>query len=206
MDHRCPALVNEHLQLKDDVKQKFRLWDFPYSSIPLKSRELETRARWRTAAREKMFPSITDTRLDILTSAYWKANVTKPLVSTRSFLRDLTASIGNRYPLLCVQPRQDLLALLAQTFTLQTHAFTDILNFSPLFDDWTSINEPDTAFGAKLWRSTSLHSGRNSFLFLAPNESGINFQGLLGVLCDSLRSKAPTRFLCILPKSAKLPP
>ena len=96
---RCPALVKEHLQLKNDVKEKFRLWDFPYSSIPLKSRELETRARWRTAAREKVAPAITNVRLDILTSAYWNSNITKSLVSTRSFVKDLNTSIQNRYPL-----------------------------------------------------------------------------------------------------------
>ena len=206
MDHLlcCPALVKEHLQLKDDVKQKLRLWDVPYSSIPFKSRELEFRARWRAAARERVSPSITNARLDILTSAYWRSNITKPLVSTRSFMKDLTTSIGNRFSLPCVQLRHDLVALLAQIFTLQTHAFTDILNFSPLFDDWTSVNESDTAFGAKLWRTPSLHSGRNSFIFLAPN-SQINFPGFLEVLCETLQSKMPTRFLCVIPKVAKLP-
>ena len=151
-----------------------------------------------------MAPAITNVRLDILTSAYWNSNLTKSLVSTRSFVKDLNTSIKNRYPLPCVQLRQDLIALLAQTFVLQTHAFTDILNYSPLFDDWTSINESDTAFGAKLWRTPSLHSGKNSFLFLAPTTE-INFQGLLEVLCETLQSKAPSRFLCVIPKFTKLP-
>ena len=108
-------------------------WNFPYSSIPLKSRELAIRAQWRAAARETVASTITDTRLDILTSLYWKATITKPLVSTKAFLKDLVTSIRNRYPLPCVQLRHDLIALLAQTFVLQTHAFTDVLNYSSVF-------------------------------------------------------------------------
>ena len=120
-------------------------------------------------------------------------------------MKDLVTSIRNRYPLPCVHLRHDLIALLAQTFVLQTHAFTDVLNYSSVFDEWTSINESDTAFGAKLWRAPSLHSGKNSFLFQPQNDL-TNFQELLETLSEALQTKAPSRVICVIPKQTTLPP
>jgi hypothetical protein len=162
MDHllQCPALAKEHLQLKEEVMAKFSSWNIPFASIPCKSREIELRTCWRDSARKNILTSsISNSRIDILTKAYWKANIHKQFVSTNAFIRDLVSAAQNRYPIPCLQPRHDLVALLAQIFVLQTHAFTDIMNFSPLFEDWTSINGSDAPFGAKLWNTgtISLH-------------------------------------------------
>jgi len=78
------------------------------------------------------------------------------------------------------------------------------MNFSPLFEDWTSINGSDVPFGAKLWNTTSLHSGTNSFLFQPPN-SQIKVDGLMEILSETLQTTAPSRFVCLLPKPEKLP-
>jgi len=118
---------------------KFTQWDIPFALIPLKSYEVETRINWRAAAL-KAFPSVSKSRVDILTKAYWKKHAHKQFVSTQHFLNDLTLAIGNRYPMACVQLRHDLIALLTQIFVLQMHGFTDILNCSPIFEEWTSIN------------------------------------------------------------------
>ena len=67
-----------------------------------------------------------------------------------------------------------------------------------------SINESDVPFGARLWSTISLHSGTNSFFFQAP-ESKIKIQGLLETLSESLQSKAPSRFICVIPKQEILP-
>ena len=78
------------------------------------------------------------------------------------------------------------------------------MNFSPLFEDWTSIIGSDVPFGAKLWNTTSLHSGTNSFLFQPPN-SQIKVDGLMEILSETLQTTAPSRFVCLLPKPEKLP-
>ena len=205
MDHLllCPALTKEHLQLKEDVKAKFQVWNFPYASIPLRSSESEIRERWRAAARKKA-PSLSNARLDILTHLYWKINIQKQFVSTNAFTNDLITAIAHRYPIPVVHLRQDLVALLAHVFVLQTHCFTDSLNYSPLFDEWTSINDSDVAFGAKFWKTPSLHSGRNSFTFI-PLNTNVNIQGLLEIFCEALQSQAPSRFICVIPKQMILP-
>ena len=121
----CPALLNEHLVMKEEMKSKFSQWNIPLSSIPLHSREQKTCKRLFIAAREKTLPSISDSRLVNLTKAYWKANRFKQHISTENFLQDLNRALNIRFPNRCVYLRNDLLALLIQTFTLQTHGFTD---------------------------------------------------------------------------------
>ena len=182
---------------------KFTQWDIPFALIPLKSYEVETRINWRAAAL-KAFPSVSKSRVDILTKAYWKKHAHKQFVSTQHFLNDLTLAIGNRYPMACVQLRHDLIALLTQIFVLQMHGFTDILNCSPIFEEWTSINPSDVPFGAKLWESSLLHAGTNAFFF-HERDSKLKTQGLLDLLSKSLQSKAPTRFICVIPKQENLP-
>ena len=145
----CPALLNEHLVMKEEMKSKFSQWNIPLSSIPLHSREQKTCNRLFIATREKTLPSISDSRLHNLTKAYWKANRFKQHISTKKFLHDLHRALNNRFPNRCVYLRNDLLALLIQAFTLQTHGFTDSVNFSTLFEDWTSINRDDVPFGAR---------------------------------------------------------
>lgn len=184
---------------------KFSSWNIPFASLPFKSREIELRTCWRDAAQKNILTSsLSKSRIDILTKAYWKVNIHKQFVSTKVFIKDLISAAQNRYPVPCLQPRQDLVALLAQIFALQTHAFTDIMNFSPLFEDWTSINESDIPFGAKLWNTTSLHSGTNSFFFQPPN-SQIKIDGLMEILSETLQTSVPSRFVCLLPKAEKLP-
>src|SRR5690349_4625822 len=77
----CPALLNEHLVMKEEMKSKFSQWNIPLSSIPLHSREQTTCHRLFIAAREKTLPSISDSRLHNLTKAYWKANRFKQHIS-----------------------------------------------------------------------------------------------------------------------------
>ena len=114
MDHLliCPALTSEHVKLREGMKMKFTQWDIPFALIPLKSYEVETRINWRAAAL-KAFPSVSKSRVDILTKAYWKKHAqTICLHSTLS--HDLTLAIENRYPMACVQLCHDLIALLTQ--------------------------------------------------------------------------------------------
>ena len=87
---------------------------------------------------------------------------------------------------------------------LNLDALTDVLNFSAIFEDWTSINKCDAPFGGKLWTTPALHSGSNSFFFQPPC-SKVSINGLLNVLSECLESKAPTRFIVVIPKQEKLP-
>ena len=68
---------------------------------------------------------------------------------------------------------------------------------------WTSMNQSDVTFGAKLWTSPLLHSGTNTFFF---HDSKLKTQGFLDLLSKALKSKAPSRFICVIPKEEKLPP
>ena len=94
--------------------------------------------------------------------------------------------------------------MMIQVFTLYTQGLTDAWNFSPLFGEWTSANADDIPFGCKLWSTENMHEGCNVFFFQPP-DSTINFQGLLRILARSLESKAPTRFVIIIPKQKTLP-
>src|SRR5438552_2360365 len=78
------------------------------------------------------------------------------------------------------------------------------MNFSPGFDEWTSTNTGDIPFGAELWTFAAMHGGRNTFFFRAPNHSA-DTQGLLGIIAESLETKAPTRAVCLIPKQENLP-
>ena len=84
MDHilQCPALRKEHLHLKEELKTKFIQWNIPYSSVPRKCREVETRCRWSAAAQKKFAPQITDSRINIITKDCWCSNTHKQFVST----------------------------------------------------------------------------------------------------------------------------
>ena len=84
-------------------------------------------------------------------------------------------------------PGHDLLNILIKDLSLQTHGLTDSLHFSPLFEDWTSVNPIDLPFGAKLWADTSLHvhQGTNTFMFHGSRDQ-VNTQGLFEVLAESL--------------------
>ena len=102
-------------------------------------------------------------------------------------------------------PRQDLLSLLIQEFSLQTHGLTDSLHFLPLFEDWNSLSPIDVPFGAKLWTEPKNLHGCNVFVYHGPNDR-INTQGLLEALAESLATNLPTRFVCLVPQQAILPP
>ena len=103
------------------------------------------------------------------------------------------------------QLRQDLVSLLTQAFALQTHGFTDAWNYLPLFGDWTSTNQYDVPFGARLWTTATMHGGCNAFFFQPP-DNNINIQGLLEILAESLETSFPTRFVLVIPKQVVLPP
>jgi hypothetical protein len=208
MDHLllCPALAKEHLALKNEVTAKLIHWKIPFAATPLKSNEMAVRLQWRAAARKSTaLSAVPNITLDTLTKAYWKVNIHKQCISTNSFVKDLTCSVQKRYPIPCVQLRQDLTALLVKAFVLQTHGFTDVLNYSNLFEDWTSINQSDVPFGAKLWTTPTLHSGTNSFFFQPPGTQ-TNIRELMNVLNEALQPKLPSRFLCVIPQQDKLPP
>ena len=76
MDHllQCPALVKEHLHLKQHLDAKLKFWGIPYASTPPKPRDRELRKRWRSAVRERFTPDeISDSRLEILLKGFYKA-------------------------------------------------------------------------------------------------------------------------------------
>ena len=135
---------------------------------------------------------------------FYKTNHSKPFISTRVLLENLSELLSNRGSSPYSQLRQDLLALLVQAFSLQTHAFTDSWNFSPLFGDWTSINSHDVPFGSKLWFTATMHEGCNAF-FVQPPNNNIKIQGLMEILMESLESRLPSRFVLVIPKQASLP-
>ena len=201
----CPALATEHLLLKEEMKLKLHLWDIPYSSMSMNSYENDSRMQWHRAAREKFsLATLPAFRLDLLTKGYWKANSNKQFISTPKFLDDLSRVVSHQQPLQSYHPRADLLAILIQEFALQTQGFSDSMNFSPGFDEWTSTNTGDIPFGAELWTFAAMHGGRNTFFFRAPNHSA-DTQGLLGIIAESLETKAPTRAVCLIPKQENLP-
>jgi hypothetical protein len=82
---RCPALIEQHLCLKEEVKNKFYQWSIPFSSISLPLPEMEFHTLWSRAAREKLRLSISEYRLRLLTKGYWKTNRQKQFISTKSF-------------------------------------------------------------------------------------------------------------------------
>ncbi len=174
--------------------------------MPFISREHGLRSKWKSACENLVLEDVSSSRLDILTSAFWKANQSKPFIPTRSFLESLSKVLDSRRisPFSNLLPRQDLLALLIQEFSLQTHGLTDSLHSSPLFQDWNSLNAVDVPFGAKLWTKPKDLHGSNLFLFHGPNDK-INTRGLLDVLAESLATNLPTRFVCLVPHQEILP-
>ena len=53
------------------------------------------RSRWKSAARESLaLEDVSSSRLDILTNAFWKANQTKPFISTRKPIESTGHSQG----------------------------------------------------------------------------------------------------------------
>jgi hypothetical protein len=126
MEHllRCPAFIDKHVYLKQIVKSKFDYWKIPYSKFSFVSREYGLRCKWKAAARQRFSAeTIHSSRLDILTNGFWKANQSKPLISTRNFLDNLSKVINNpeTSPFLNALPRQDILSMLIQEFSLQMH-------------------------------------------------------------------------------------
>jgi len=209
MDHLlcCPALVEEQVYLKQIAKSSFSYWNIPYSTLPFISRGHGLRRIWTSAARENLaLEDISSSRLDILTNAFWKANQSKPFIPTRSFLESLSEVLDNRVlsPFSNLLPRQDLLSVLIQEFSLQTHGLTDSLHSSPLFGDWNSLSPTDLPFGAKLWSEPKNLFGSNAFFFHGPNDK-ISTHGLLTVLAESLATSLPTRFVCLVPRQELLP-
>ncbi len=209
MDHLlcCPALVEEQVYLKQIAKSSFSYWNIPYSTLPFISRGHGLRRIWTSAARENLaLEDISSSRLDILTNAFWKANQSKPFIPTRSFLESLSEVLDNRVlsPFSNLLPRQDLLSVLIQEFSLQTHGLTDSLHSSPLFEDWNSLSPTDLPFGAKLWSEPKNLFGSNAFFFHGPNDK-ICTHGLLAVLAESLATSLPTRFVCLVPRQELLP-
>jgi hypothetical protein len=88
MDHllQCPALVKEHLHLKQHLDAKLKFWGIPYASTPPKPRDRELRKRWRSAVRERFTPDeISDSRLEILLKGFYKANSSNHLSRLASF-------------------------------------------------------------------------------------------------------------------------
>jgi hypothetical protein len=84
-------------------------------------------------AREHFSPNqISDFRLELLLKGFFKANSSKPVISTRQLLENLSVLLSIRRST-SYQLRQDLIVLLVQAFSLQTQGFTDSWNFSPLF-------------------------------------------------------------------------
>jgi len=210
MEHmlQCPALIDDARYLKQRIKSRFDFWKIPYSNFPFSGREKGLRMKWKKVTRER-FPSeiLSCAILDKLTCGFWKSNQTKQFISTREFIEKLSKVMEYRgsSPFCDNMPRQDLLTLLINDLNLQTHGFTDSLHFSPLFEDWTSVNTIDLPFGAKLWTDISTHHGTNTFMFHGPKDK-VNTQGLLEVVSESLTTNLPTRFICLVPSQEKLPP
>jgi hypothetical protein len=50
-----------------------------------------------------------------------------------------------------------------------------------------------------------MHQGSNVFLFHGPDDR-VNTKGLLEVIAESLATKLPTRYVCLVPSQEKLPP
>src|SRR5579862_3701210 len=152
----CPALSREHIQLNEELNHKLRGWSVPYSAIKPSSRESQLRTKWYHAAR-RIFPfeEISDSRLSLLTKGFWKSNQYKQCISTRAFMENLAnllrdrANEGKGFPVLSskIAPRNELLVILRQELTLQTHCLTDPLHFSPLFAEWMSSHPCGSAFG-----------------------------------------------------------
>jgi len=84
--------------------------------MPFISREHGLRSKWKSACENLALEDVSSSRLDILTSAFWKANQSKPFIPTRSFLESLSKVLDSRRisPFSNLLPRQDLLALLIQ--------------------------------------------------------------------------------------------
>ena len=205
MDHllRCPALAKEQVHLKERVVSKFDYWEIPFASIPQKPREHTLSAHWRSVARQNFSSTvISDLRLDLLTKGFYEANSQKHFISTRSFTDSLSKILSiprtSSYQL-----RQDLVSMLIQVFSLHTQGLTDSWNFSPLFGDWTSANVDDALVGGRVWSTENMHEGCNA-LFFQPPDSQISIPRLLEILAGSLESKAPTRFILIIPKQSVL--
>jgi hypothetical protein len=210
MEHvlQCPALIEDAIYLKKLINSRFEFWKIPYRNFPFSGRENGLRMKWKKVARENFPPDLLSCpNLDKLTYGFWKSNQTKQFISTRDFLEKLNKVMENRdsSPFCNFLPRRDLLNILIKDLNLQTHGFTDSLHFSPLFEDWTSVNTIDLYFGAKLWTDISTHHGTNTFLFHGPKDKVIT-QGLLEVVSESLATNLPTRFVCLVPSQDKLPP
>ena len=209
LDHllRCPALVEMHILCKQTIKSKFDFWGIPYHNLSFISREQGLRNKWKAATREiSTSPTLSSARLDILTNGFWKMNQSKQFISTRNFLESFSKILDSRELSLfnSTTPRQDFLNTLIHEFSIQMHGLTDSLHVSPLFEEWSSVCPEDVPFGAKLWSDVNLHQGSNVFFFHGPDDR-INTKGLLEVLAESLVTKLPTRYVCLVPSQEKLP-
>ena len=209
MDHllRCPALAETHILCKQTILSKLEYWRIPYSNVSFISREQGLRNKWKAASSEiSTSPPLPSARVDILTNGFWKANQSKQFISTRNFLESLSRVLDSRElsPFYSTTPRQDLLCILIHELSIQMHGLTDSLHVSPLFEEWSSVCPADVSFGAKLWIDANMHQGSNVFFFHGPDDR-INTKGLLEVLAESLASKLPTRFVCMVPSQENLP-
>src|SRR5882757_6014508 len=88
-------------------------------------------------------------------------------------------------------PRKDLVSILIQDLTLQTHGLTGALHYCSLFEEWSSTDPLDVPFGASLWSTSDTLKGSNSFLFLSSVETCS--QELLETLMESLDTKDKMR-------------
>ena len=134
MDHIlcCPALLKEQLLLKENLQAKLKAWEIPYASIPLFSREGVFRNRWKIAARDLFSPGVlSPLKLDLLTKGFWKANRHKQFIPTQQFLKNLSHVVRRDQEFKCKFefPRNDLVNILIQELTLQTHGLTGALHY-----------------------------------------------------------------------------
>ena len=208
MDHIlcCPALLKEQLLLKENLQAKLKAWEIPYASIPLFSREGVFRNRWKIAARDLFSPGVlSPLKLDLLTKGFWKANRHKQFIPTQQFLKNLSHVVRRDQEFKCKFefPRNDLVNVLIQELTLQTHGLTGALHYCSLFEEWSSTDPLDVPFGASLWSTSDNVKGSNSFFFLSSVETCS--QELLETLMESLDTKDPTRCVCMIPRQDTLP-
>jgi hypothetical protein len=187
----CPALAEEHFQLKSEITKKLVDLKIPYGSRNF-TREHKLRGRWYNAAQEA-FPNVFPSpRLHFLTKGFWLTNQNKQFISTRKFLDGLSQIVNATA---VFTPREDLLTILIGELCLQSHSGTDALRVSPLFHDWSSTRPSDSLFGALLIDENYDFSGLSSF-FCSTND---DVKIWLERFVKALEAKTPTRFVCLVP-------
>ena len=209
----CPALRAEHVKIQDSVEAKLKEWKVLFSDKRFESVEERTCKKWFKVARTTMSKdskrqNLSHDSLWLLVKGYWSANPNGTSSNLKKFLvhvnlaimRNSGACPNGQCEMKCfLAVPHNLLTLLVQKLHLQIEGQTNAVHRSPLFQEWCSSDQIDSAFGSRgPIRSQSL-AGHNTFILMIDMDRETRME-LIALFRTWLSSKKPTRLVIITPR------